>query len=189
MSVYCYLSLASLAPGATPPRAGGSLPLCSGQGGSTPEREGERAVHPSLLSCKCLLENAFGSQIRKGCGCRKVMYLSRWWLSQQPSRISWEVNKIPFLLHMQPWLQAKILRKMSSWCLGGLPGGCTSEQGGHQRLGAEELCTRQSSGWPNLLYKGSDIFLALQHNAAIAKATTADQAGSIALIPRLSGAL
>lgn len=153
------------------------------------KREDARAVHPPTLSHKCLLENAFGSQIGKGCDCRKVIYLSRWWLLQQPSRVAWEVNKIPFLLHMLRWLQAKLPGKTSSWRLGGLPVGCTLEQGDTKSLVRRQLCARQSSGWLNSLYKGSDILLAPQHNAAIAKATATDPVGSIALIPRLCGAL
>lgn len=60
--------------------------------------------------------------------------------------------------------------------------------GGHQKLGKEAaLCKAEFR--VNSLYKGSDILLAPQHDAAIAKATATDQVGSIALIPRLCGAL
>lgn len=93
---------------------------------------------------------------------------------------------------MQPWLQARI-RKRAAGALGGAWGLHLGvrEGGGQDTKGLvrRQLCTRQSSVWQNSLYKGSDILLAPQHNAAIAKATAADQVGSAALIPRLSGAL
>lgn len=103
------------------------------------KREDARAVHPPTLSHKCLLENTFGSQIGKGCDCRKVIYLSRWWLLQQPSCVAWEVNKIPSA-------HATVASGKDSWeneqlAPWGVACGLHLGAGGHQKLGKEAaLC-------------------------------------------------
>lgn len=108
-------------------RAGRSLSLCTEQGWCyTKGRTPEQCTRPHFPLNVCL-RMPLGPRFENYC--RKVMYLSRWCLLQQPSSLSWEVNKIPFLLHTQPWLQAKNSWENEQLAPWGLPGGCALEHG------------------------------------------------------------